>query len=110
MLDIQQILQNRILASESNETLKAQMKLDASEYHKKYLHAIQCFQTRINFDQSKNNKPPYPYMAVYKKLEHIKEIDDLRWFYKECLKYSHKKGKNFSILFFGALKTKNRKF
>lgn len=104
-MEIQELLKQRIEACKNN-TLEDQIRKDGKDYHKKYCFAVQCFQKQINKDQLKQKKGQYPFMAIMAKLEHIKEIDDLRWFYKECLKYSRKKGKNFSMCFWGALKIK----
>lgn len=86
------------------------------EYQKDWNNAVQFFQVRINKDMKKSGMPPVTFIAVRMKLVALREIDDLRWFYRECLKYSYTyqkvlvKGKpvrnTFSRCFYGALKIK----
>lgn len=102
---IQFILEQRI-ESNKNNSLEKRFILDGKEYQKKWAKAVQFFQVEVNKDRLKSNQKPLPFMAIRSKLEAVSEIDDLRWFYTQCLKYSLKKGKNFSQCFFGALKIK----
>lgn len=104
-VSIQEILKQRIEAQKNN-TLEQQLILDGKEYQKKWSAAVQFFQTQINTDRQKAGEEILPFMAIRSKLAGVREIDDLRWFYKQCLKYSRKKGNTFSKCFFGALKVK----
>lgn len=100
-ISLQDALKNRIEAYKNN-TLERQLILDGKEYNKKWADAIEHFRKEIN---KENKEEPYPFMAIRSKLAAVREIDDLRWFYKECLKYKRKKKMNtFSKCFFGALK------
>jgi len=118
MISIQEILEQRLNSAQSRESLEKQLKEDAGKYHQNWLFAVQCFQKRVNKDCFREGKRQYPFMAIHQKLQHIKGIDDLRWFYQECLKYSYHRDKKtgklnkFSKCFFGALKVdnKNRKY
>ena len=106
-MDLASLLQSRIEASK-NGTLKEQLALDAKEYNKKWAAAVQCFQKKINEDRKIDKQPPLSFIVIRQKLAHVKEIDDLRWFYIQCLKYRNRKlGKTFSRCFFGALKVTN---
>lgn len=113
MISLQEILKQRIEAA-NNGTLEAKLKFDAKEYQKKWAEAVQHFQKRINKQQAKEKKPAYPFMAIRQRLAGVKEIDDLRWFYGECLKYENKRdkwgrripGNTFNKCFFGATKVK----
>lgn len=110
-ISIQKVLENRIKAYESN-TLESHFKLESKEYSKKWAQAVQFFQKKINSDRQKDKMPILPFIVVRQKLVGVKEIDDLRWFYGECLKYERKRDKfgrpirenTFSRCFFGALK------
>ncbi len=105
-ISIQEVLKNRLEAYRNN-TLEKQFELDGKEYQKKWAAAVQFFQKEINKDRKKEGKPDLPFMAVRQKLIDLKEIDDLRWFYFQCLRYRNKKkGNTFSKCFFGALKIK----
>lgn len=105
-ISIQEVLQNRIKAYENN-TLEKQVVLDGKEYQKKWAEAVQFFQKEVNKDRAKEKLPTLSFMAVRQKLIALNEIDDLRWFYKQCLIYSkNKKSNTFSRCFFGALKWK----
>lgn len=80
-------------------------KLERKEYRDKWLYGIQCFVNQLNLEQRKQKKRDYRFMEIYMKLEHIKEIDDLRWFYKQCLAYKNRKAENtFGKMFWGVLK------
>lgn len=75
------------------------------EYTKERNACIQDFADRVNQER----KFPLPFMAYYQKLQALQEIDDLRWFYFTCQKYSRTKDKQgnqntFSKCFWGALK------
>lgn len=106
MDSIEKILQRRIEAYKNN-TLEKQFELEKAEYQRNWSKAVQFFQKRINKDRKKEKMKDLPFMAVRMKLVAIKEIDDLRWFYQQCLNYSYKrKGNTFSKCFFGALKIK----
>lgn len=105
MPTIQEVLEKRIAASKNN-LLKEQFKIDKAQYEKDWAKAVQCFQVRVNVDRKKQKQKPLGFMAIRSKLAAVKEIDDLRWFYGQCLKYSYKKGNTFSKCFWGALKIK----
>ncbi len=102
-ISIQELLKERIEASKNNN-LEAQFDLERREHQKKWAAAVQFFQNRINKDRLKDKMRPLPFIAIRSKLEHVHQIDDLRWFYTQCLKYSRNKGNTFSKCFFGALK------
>ena len=103
MISIQELLENRIKASQ-NGTLKEQLVIDRKEYNKKWADAVEFFRIKINKEYKDK---PFPFMAIRQKLEAVKNIEDLRWFYFECMKYEHKKkGNSFAKCFFGALKIK----
>lgn len=103
-ISIQEALKNKIEAYQNN-TLEKQVILDGKEYQKKWADAIQHFQVIINKERVREKQSPLSFMAIRQKLVALREIDDLRWFYMQCLKYSKKeKGNTFSRCFFGALK------
>ncbi len=110
-VSIQEVLEKRILAYQNN-TLEKQFELDGKEYQKKWAEAVQHFKIRINKQRFKEKKPELPFMAIRQKLVAVKEVDDLRWFYGECIKYENKRDKfgrripdrSFNRCFFGALK------
>lgn len=82
------------------------------ERNKEYAKAVQCFVDRINKDRNKEKKEPVLFIAVRMKLRALKEVDDLRIWYKTCLDYSYTrdpktlKRKTFSQCFFGGTKIK----
>lgn len=99
-VSIQEILKKRIEASNKG-TLKDQLITDRKEYNKNFAKAVQYFQKEIN----KESQKTYPFIVIRNKLSGIKYIEDLRWFYFQCLKYKNKKkGNTFNRCFFGALK------
>lgn len=103
---IKHILERRI-ESYKTHTPEVAIKLDKAEYQRNWAKAVQFFQKRINKDRKKEKMPDISFIAVRQKLIAIKEIDDLRWFYVQCLEYSYKKkGNTFSKCFFGSLKIK----
>ncbi len=107
MISLQDILKQRIEEFKKNPV--DSIILQSKKYQKDWNFAVKCFQERINKDRKKEKKPTIVFMAVRMKLLALKEIDDLRWFYRECLKYSYTKDKNgikntFSKCFWGALK------
>jgi hypothetical protein len=114
MINIADILQQRLQAYKDNP-LEAEKKR-GKEYQKCWNDGVQYFQLWINKDRKKEGKPPITFMAVKMKLLALKEIDDLRWFYRECIKYSNTYQKllvngkpvrnSFSRCFYGALKIK----
>ncbi len=105
-MHIGEILQHRIAASNS-DNLKRQFELEKAEYQRNWARAVQFFQKKVNEDRKKEKMKPLPFMAIRTKLEAVKEIDDLRWFYTQCLEYQYKKkGNTFSKCFWGALKIK----
>lgn len=77
------------------------------DYNKKWNEAVKCFQEIINKERAKDNLKPLSFIVIRQKLVVLREIDDMRWFYKECLKYKYKKkGNTFGKCFFGSLKIK----
>lgn len=106
MDSIEKILRIRIEAYKNN-TLEKQFELEKAQYKKNWSKAVQFFQKRINKDRKKERLKEISFIAVRQKLIAIKEIDDLRWFYLECLNYIRKrKGNTFSKCFWGSLKIK----
>lgn len=105
-ISIGEALQKRIEAHQ-NGNLPEQLKKDGKEYNKKWADAIEYFREQINKERIKDNLIPLSFIAIRQKLVALKEIDDLRWFYFQCLRYkTKKKGNTFSKCFFGALKLK----
>ena len=110
MQNITDILRERI--EQFRENPKESLKLKGKQYNKNWNFAVDCFKNRINKDMRKAKKPEYSFIVIRQKLIALKEIDDLRWFYRECLKYAgtYPKGSKirntFSRCFFGALKIK----
>lgn len=103
------ILKERIQAYKENP-LKAE-KRKSAEYQKSWNNGVKFFQLEINKQRKKENLPELPFMAIRQKLVALKEIDDLRWFYYHCKKYSNTKDKQgkrntFSKCFWGALSVK----
>lgn len=111
---IQDILKQRFAEYQKDpqETLKKKSK----EYQKNWNDAVNYFLLRINKDQKKQGKPEYTFIRIRMRLVALREIDDLRWFYRECLRYSNTYEKKlvngkpvrntFSKCFFGATKVK----
>lgn len=110
MQSLADILQQRIEAFKANPELA--MKTKGTQYQKDWNFAVKCFQDRLNKDRKKEKKPEVTFMQVKMKLMALKEIDDLRWFYRECLKYAgtYPKGSKvrntFSKCFWGATRLK----
>ena len=108
MNSLSDILKERIEQFEKNP--QAYLKNKSTAYQKDWNFAVKCFQDRINKDRKKAKQTDLPFIAVRQKLVALKEIDDLRWFYRECVKYAgtYPKGSKirntFSKCFFGALK------
>lgn len=108
MNSLSDILKERIEQFEKNP--QAYLKNKSVSYQKDWNFAVRCFQERINKDRKKAKQSDLPFIAIRQKLVALKEIDDLRWFYRECLKYSgtYPKGSKirntFSKCFWGALK------
>lgn len=103
------ILKERIERYEKHGALVFQ--LESKEYRKKWNDAVKCFQTRLNKDRINEGLKPLGFMPIRIKLLALQEIDDLRWFYYHCQKYSKTKDSQenqntFSRCFFGALKIK----
>lgn len=110
MNKLSDILLDRIKDYEkSPKALELFLKNKGKEYNKDWAFAVQCFQKKINQDRNKDGLPPLPFMAIRQKLLALAEIDDARWFFRECQKYATTKdnqgNKNtFSKCFFGSLK------
>ncbi len=105
-ISIQEVLKNRIQAS-SNGTLEKELIDNAKEYNKKWADAVEYFREKINKERIKENLTPFSFIVIRQKLAGVKNIEDLRWFYFQCLSYQRKKKENtFSKCFFGALKLK----
>ena len=84
---------------------------DGKKYQKDWNFAVSCFQERINKDRKAEGKPPVAFMAVRMKLVALREISDLRWFFRECTRYATTRDKlgnknTFSRAFFGSLRVK----
>jgi len=80
-------------------------------YNKDWAYGVKCFQTILNKERAKEGLKPISFIAVRQRVSALKEIDELRWFYKECLKYSYKRDKqgkkqSFGKIFWGATKLK----
>lgn len=111
MPDIGDLLKNKIelYKNNSNEYI---IEREGKEYQKRWAKGVQFFQKKVNQDLLKDKKLPLPFIAIRQKVAHIKDIDDLKWFYGQCLKYEangirNKKFENtFSRCFFGSLKLK----
>lgn len=107
MQSIGDILKSRIEAFNKDPVLA--IKTVGKEYQKKYSKGIDFFVLEINKERKQQGLPELPYIAIRQKLIALKEINDLRWFYGVCKKYSTTKDKQgnqntFSKAFFGALK------
>lgn len=109
-MDIADLLKNRLQATD----LRKQFANERKTYSKNWADAVEHFRIKINKQRAKEKLPPFPFIVIRQKLCHIREIDDLRWFYGECLKYEYTrdkfgrriKGNSFNRAFFGALKVK----
>lgn len=85
MLNIADILKQRIQEYEANPESQ---KIKSKEYNKKWNEGVQFFVDRINEDNVRENRPKVTFITVRMRLVALREIDDLRWFYYVCLKYS----------------------
>lgn len=109
-INLQDIIKQRIEEFERNP--QNYLKVKGKERNKEYNNAVKCFQDRVNVDRKKAKQKDLPFMAIKMKLAGIKEVDDLRAWYKKCLDYSYTrdpktlKRKSFSQAFFGGLKCK----
>jgi hypothetical protein len=109
-MELSDLLKERIQAF--NENPKEALKQKGIERNKDYAKAVKCFQDRINKDRIKAKQKPLPFIAIKMKLIAVREVDDLRAWYRTCLEYSYKKNKKtwkrqtFSQCFFGGTKTK----
>lgn len=109
MISLSNALKERINAAR-NGFIEKQIEKDGKEYNKKYNEAVQCFQKRINSDRRREYMLEVSFIIIRQKLLGVREIDDLKWFYGVCEKYSRTKDKEtgiqntFSRGFFGALK------
>lgn len=107
------LLKEKIAAAQ-NGSFEKFIEEERKTYNKNWAKAVQFFQTRINKQRARENSKPCNFISIRNKLEAIKEIDDLRWFYGECIKYESKRddfgrripGNTFNKCFFGALKIK----
>ncbi len=107
MHSLEDILKDRLESFKKNPV--DSILLQSKQYQKDWSFAVSCFQKRINKDRKVCGQTPLSFIAIRMKLVALKEIDDLRWFYRECLKYSKTKDKQgnrntFSKCFFGSLK------
>jgi hypothetical protein len=112
MQSIGDILKERLESFQKNPELSLKQK--SKDYQKKWNEGVEFFRIKINQDRKKDKQLPLPFIAVRQKLVALKEIDDLRWFYLQCVKYSNTYQKllvngkpvrnTFSRCFFGALK------
>lgn len=109
---IQDILKQRLEEYQKNP--QESLKLKNKEYNKKWNEAVGYFREKINQDRKKARMSEVNFIQVRMKLIALKEIDDLRWFYRECIKYSNTYQKKlinnkpvrntFSRCFYGSLK------
>ena len=109
---IKDILIQRL--KEYQESPEKAFKLKSIEYNKKWNEAVEFFRLKINQDRKKEKLKPVNFIQVRMKLIALREIDDLRWFYRECIKYSNTYQKTlfegkpirntFSRCFYGSLK------
>lgn len=105
-ISIAEALEKRMVAMKTG-TLPEQLILDRKEYNKKWADAVEYFREQINKERIKDGMTPLSFISVRQKLAALVNIEDLRWFYFQCLRYrSKKKGNTFSKCFFGALKLK----
>jgi len=107
-MQLSDILQERLKAYALNPE---GMKRKSVQYTKDWNFAVKCFQERINKDRKAEGKPPVAFMAVRMKLVALREISDLRWFFRECTRYATTRDKlgnknTFSRAFFGSLRVK----
>ncbi len=110
MINIADLLQSRLEAYKNN-SLEEKVARDGKEYQKEWAKGVQFFQMAVNKARERDGLQALPFMAIRQKIVGVREISDLRWFYGVCLKYSRKKGKDytFSRCFFGALDIKKIK-
>jgi hypothetical protein len=111
---IQDILLERFKEFQKNPEASLQSK--SKEYNKKWSEAVNYFVLRINQDRKKEKKPLVTFIQIRMRLVALREIDDLRWFYRECIRYSNTYEKKlvngkpvrntFSKCFYGATKVK----
>ena len=112
--NLQDILKQRLEDYKQNP--QQSLKIKGKEYQKKWNEAVGYFRIKINKDREKEKLPEVSFIQVRMKLVALKEIDDLRWFYRECIRYSNTYQKKlvnnkpirntFSRCFYGALKVK----
>lgn len=102
MKSLQELLQNKIEIYK-NDNWHHVLQVEGKEYNKLIKKAVTAFRDRINKDREREKKEKVEYMAIYSKIAHL-DIEVLRWFYGNCLKYAKKKGNTFSKCFFGSLK------
>lgn len=86
MESLSNILQERLLAYQNNP-VEAEKRRSVA-YNKAWNKAVNFFVLRINKDNKKEKKAPTKFIAVRMKLLALREIDDLRFFYRECAKYA----------------------
>ncbi len=107
-MELTNLFQQRLEQLEATGA-KEYLKSKGVERNKAYNDAVKCFQVRVNKDRKKAKQTDLPFMAIKMKLAGVREVDDLRMFYKQCLDYSYTKDKqgrrnSFSKAFMGALK------
>lgn len=106
-MELADILKERI--EQFNADPKKALKEKSVQYNKDWNFAVNCFKERINKDMRKAKRKEFTFIVIRQKLLALREVDDLRWFYRECLKYAgtYPKGSKirntFSKCFFGAL-------
>lgn len=110
MQSIGDILKSRIEAFKNNPVQA--LEFIGKDYQKKWNNGVNFFLIEINKDRKKEGLKDLSFVAVRQKLIALKEIDDLRYFYSMCKKYSYTKDKvtgkknTFSKCFFGSLRIK----
>lgn len=107
MQSIEELLKERIQKFKANP--KEALKLINKEYVINWNNGVKSFQDEINKERKKDGLSELPFIAIREKLIALKEVDDLRFFYGVCKKYSQTKDKQgnqntFSKCFFGATK------
>lgn len=111
-ISIADYLKTRI--EEFNKNPELVLKTKGTEYNKEWNNAVECFRKRINKDMKREGRPEFTFIIIRQKLAGIREINDLRWFYGQCAKYSNtyvkgtKIRNTFSKCFWGALDTKKK--
>lgn len=109
MISLGDVLNQRLQAySKDPKGVEEAIKARGKEYNKRWNDGVGFFQKMINKERIKDGLKPIGFMPVRMKLVALRELEDLRWFYFHCVKYSKtfdKQGNknSFSKGFWGAL-------